>query len=405
MSASYPEMIPAAAQEMHAVFRRLRRLYWWSLGIAVVVHIFLVIGLTTATRVEEGAVAEPAKVKFFTRRDPMLTKPLELRKVPQPKRQLVRREVQVSAARMDQVRATAAFDTRGLIANQGSGVSAIALPRQLDSGPRMAMNMESGLGAQSMSATRTVENKIDMALEMLDVNSMDTGRYRAMVIQDSKDRQSLKGFVKFAQVMSASAVSAGTMGWGSVNVKTIDALRDAVNEYTGLQADFIGSIAFDDERLMEVPIIIPQGAPNESEMAHLARYLIAGGFVFGGIWGEALEKYGGLVNGRDFWSERLPDEHPIFTAFFDIKGGMTSGVLTGSSQGKFGMTSWNALTGYFVKGRLAGVAPNMGWGWDNPTGLSSAADATRQIQMAVNIIIYALTQEGSMTQRLMQMVN
>ncbi|MBM3278077.1 MAG: hypothetical protein FJY95_08340 [Candidatus Handelsmanbacteria bacterium] len=47
----------------------------------------------------------------------------------------------------------------------------------------------------------------------------------------------------------------------------------------------------------------------------------------------------------------------------------------------------------------------MGWRWDNPTGLSTAADATRQIQMAVNIIIYALTQEGSMTQRLMQMVN
>ena len=394
----------AAAQEMEALFRRLRRLYWWSLGIAVVVHIALIIGVTTATRTEEGQVAEPAKVKFFTRRDPMLTKPLELRKVPQPKRQLVRREVQVSAARMDQVRATAAFDTRGLIAGQGSGFSAIALPRQLDSTPRMALNMESGLGAQSLNASRTVENKIDMALEMLDVNSMDTGRYRAMVIQDAKDRQSLKGFIKFAQVMSASAVSAGTMGWGSVNVKTIDALRDAVNSYTGLQADFIGSIAFDDERLMEVPIIIPQGAPNESEMEHLAKYLLAGGFVFGGIWGEALEKYGGLVNGRDFWSERLPENHPVFTAFFDIKGGMTSGVLSGSSQGKFGMPSWNYLIGYFVKGRLAAVAPGQGWGWDDPTGLGNAADATRQIQMAVNIIIYALTQEGSMTHRLMQMV-
>jgi hypothetical protein len=323
-----------------------------------------------------------------------------LRKVPQPKRQLVRREVQVSAARMDQVRATAAFDTRGLIAG-GSGVSAIALPRQLDSTPRMALGMESGLGAQNLNATRTVENKIDMALEMLDVNSMDTGRYRAMVIQDAKDRQSIKGFIKFAQVMAASAVAVG--GVGGLNVKEIDALRDALYEYTGLQADFIGGIAFDDERLLEVPIIIPQGTPNESELAHLAKYLIAGGFVFGAIWEEALEKYGGLVKGRDFWSERLPDDHPIFNAFFDMRGGVPSGLPAPSlAQGKFGVLAWDYLKGYFVKGRLAGIESAKGWGWKNQEW---GGDSTRQLQLAVNIIVYVLTQEGSMTQRLMQMVN
>ncbi len=403
MTALSPISAPAAEQEVEALFRRLRRLYWWSLGIAIAIHLGLIVGVTTATRTEEGQAAEPAKVKFFTRRDPMLAKPLELRKVPQPKRQLVRREVQVSAARMDQVRATAAFDTRGLIAGQGSGVSAIGLPRQLDHGPRAGMGLESGLSSQGMDATRTVENKIDMALEMLDVNSMDTGRYRAMVIQDSKDRQSLKGFVKFAQVMSASAVSAGTMAWGDIGVKTVDELRDAVNSYTGLQADFVGSISFDDERLMEVPIIIPQGSPNESELAQLSKYLMAGGFVFGAIWGEALEKYGGLVNGRDFWSERLPDDHPIYSSFFDIKGGMTSGYPPSLGQGKFGVSAWNYMMGYYIKGRLAGVQPGMGgWGFGNQR---YGGDTTRQLQMAVNVIVYALTQEGSMTQRLMQMVN
>jgi hypothetical protein len=402
MSISLPTKVPAAEQEVDALFQKLRRLYWWSLGIAIAVHLALIAGVTTATQPKPGAVPEPAKVKFFTRRDPMLAKPLELRKVPQPKRQLVRREVQVSAARMDQVRATAAFDTRGLIAG-GSGASAIGLARQMEAGPQARMGLEPGLAAQGLSESRTVENKIDMALEMLDVNSMDTGRYRAMVIQDSKDRQNLKGFVKFAQVMSASAVSSGTFAWGAVNVREVDRLRDAVNEYTGLQADFIGSISFDDERLLEVPIIIPQGAPNESEMAHLAKYLLAGGFVFGGIWGEALEKYGGLVQGRDFWTERLPDNHPIFTSFFDIKGGMTSGYPPSLGQGKFGVVAWNYLSGYFVKGRLAGCSPGMGgWGWMNERYFG---DSTRQLQMAVNVIIYALTQEGSMTQRLMQMVN
>ncbi|MSR82841.1 MAG: DUF4159 domain-containing protein [Candidatus Latescibacteria bacterium] len=393
MSVDFPATTPVAEIEVEVLFRRLRRLYWWSLGIAIAIHLGLIVGVTITTRTEEGQAAEPAKVKFFTRRDPLLAKPLELRKVPQPKRQLVRREVQVSAARMDQVRATAAFDTRSLIAGQGSGVSAIALPRPLDHNPNMALGLGAGLEAQGVNTSRTVENKIDMALEMLDVNSMDTGRYRAMVVQDAKDRQNLKGFIRFAQVMSASAVSSGTMAWGNIGLGTVDALRDALNEYTGVHADFVGSISFDDERLMEVPIIIPQGTPNESEMAQLAKYLLAGGFVFGAIWGEALEKYGGLVQGRDYWSARLPDDHAVFSSFFDLKGGVPSAggaPFVNRSENAISVSQY--LIGYFVKGRLAGVSF---------FGLAN----TRNMQMTINLVVYALTQEGSMTQRLMQMVN
>ncbi|MSR84267.1 MAG: hypothetical protein EXS58_15315, partial [Candidatus Latescibacteria bacterium] len=84
MTAGSPLILAGAEQEVDSMFRRLRRWYWWSLGIAI--HLLLIVGLTTATRTEEGQAAEPAKVKFFTRRDPLLAKPLELRKVPQPKR-------------------------------------------------------------------------------------------------------------------------------------------------------------------------------------------------------------------------------------------------------------------------------------------------------------------------------
>jgi hypothetical protein len=180
-------------------------------------------------------------------------------------------------------------------------------------------------------------------------------------------------------------------------------LRDVLNEYTGLKAEFLGMITFDDPRLMEVPVILPQGTPNEAEMDHLAQYLLSGGFVLGGVYEEALEKYGGLIRGKDFWSERLPETHPIYSAFFDLKGGMPYGNSPSMGQGKSGVKTWNYLRGYFVKGRLAGITPgDGGWGWQNDT---RGGDSTRQLQLAVNIIIYALTQEGSITQRLMQMVN
>ena len=328
-------MSPSASIEV--AFRRLRGVYWWALCLALGLHLILLIALITGSSQGES-IPEPAKVKFFTRRDPTLTKPLELRKVPQPQRQLVRRQLQPTAARMDQVRATAAFDTRGLILNQPSPAIGLLNPSLLIPGQSSGPELPAALGMAGVSPiARTTEQHIDLGLEMLDVNSMDTGRYRAMVIQDPKDRQSLKGFVKLSQVMSARAVSTGTVGWGSVNVTQVDALRDAVNEYTGLQADFIGSISYDDERLLGVPVIIPQGLPNESEMAQLARYSLEGGFVIGdtweseegrlfwAIWGEALEKHGGLVQGRDFWNARLPDDHPLFTSFFDIRGGMTMG--------------------------------------------------------------------------------
>ena len=179
------------------------------------------------------------------------------------------------------------------------------------------MTLEPKLTAAAVTSTRTSEHKIDMGLEMLDVNNMDTGRYRAIIVQDATDKQAIKGFVKLAQVVSSRAL-AGNAG---LNVKTIDRLRDVVNEYTGLKAEFLGFVTFDDPRLMEVPIILPYGSPNETEMANLAQYLMSGGFTFSGIYEQALEKYGGLVRGKDFWSERLPEDHPRLYFLFRPKWG------------------------------------------------------------------------------------
>lgn len=389
--------------KLDEIVGRLRKTFLLAIAAAGAVHMAFVV----INPFEEAQTKAPRPmVTKFIKREPRLTKPLELRKVPQPKRQMARREVQLAAARMDQVQATASFNTRSLIASHVGG-SGINLSQGQQSG-RANLGIEPKLSALKVTSTRTSEHKIDMALEMLDVNSMDTGRYQAMVIQDASDKQAIKGFVKMAQVMSSRALAGGTDGSGTVllNVDVVDRLRDVLNEYTGLKADFVGLITFDDPRLMEVPIILPQGVPNETEMANLANYLVAGGFVLGGVvntYGEGLEKYGGLVRGKDFWTERLPEDHPVYTAFFELKGGMPFGYSPSLSQGKSGVRPWNYLTGHFVKGRMAGITPgDGGWGWQNDT---KGGNSTRQLQLAVNIIVYALTQEGSITQRLMQMVN
>ena len=385
---------PTQDFDLDILARRLRR--GFAIALASAVALLLVIVAINPFEEAEKKAPRPLTTKFI-KREPRLTKPLELRKIPQPKRQLARREVQLAQARMDQVQATASFNTRSLIA--GVGGSGIRLSGQSAFSTTNTMTLEPKLTAAAVTSTRTSEHKIDMALEMLDVNNMDTGRYRAIIVQDATDKQAIKGFVKLAQVVSSRALS----GNAGLNVQTIDRLRDVVNEYTGLKAEFLGFVSFDDPRLMEIPIILPYGSPNETEMANLAQYLMSGGFTFNGIYEQALEKYGGLIRGKDFWSERLPEDHPVYTAFFDISGGMPFGYPPSMGQGKAGVRPWNYLRGHYIKGRLASVTPgDGGWGWQNEIW---SGDSTRQLQLAVNIIIYALTQEGSITQRLMQMVN
>ena len=311
---------PASGFDLAELVRRQRRGLFLSLALSVGLALAFV-ALNPFQQVETKA-PRPLSTKFI-KREPRLTKPLELRKIPKPKRQLARRQVHLAAARLDQVQATTNFNVRSLISSH-VGNSGISLFKPITDNTTNSLVLEPKLVSTSVTSTRMPEHKIDMALEMLDVNSMDTGRYRAMVIQNPGDPQAIKGFLKIAHVISARGVT------------------DQLDGYNKM----------------------------------------SGGFVMGGYHREALIKYGGLVEGYDFWKERLLLDHPIFKAFFALKGG------TG------GLIDWrDIVNGYFIRDRMVGI-DNVGWG-SNP----------RYNQMAVNVIIYALTQEGSITQRLMQRVN
>ena len=404
---------PTQDFDLDVLVRRLRKGFVLSVALAAAVHL-VVAGVNPFE--EAKKTPRPLAIKFI-KRHPRLTKPLELRKVPKRQRQLLRREVHMATARMSQVQATAAFSTRNLIAGlAGASKMPYGLPlTSLASDAETGMRLDVDLGI-----SRTAENRIDMALEMLDVNALDTGRYRAMVIQDSNDKQALKGFIKFARVHSMGFVidgSAEAATTGGLNTQEIDILCDMINEWTGLRADFVGSFTFADERLLDIPIIMPQGTPTEGELQNIARYLLGGGFVLlegldrekvrrghrdiYGVWRKALEKYGGLVEGRDFYIARLPDDHPLFSAYFDLDGGAPRGA---SSFGMFTtLDEFNVVQGLFVKGRLAAVPRP--WGYGGILGHSNGVETTRVLQFAVNTIVYALTQEGSITQRLMQMVH
>ena len=58
------------------------------------------------------------------------------------------------------------------------------------------------LRAGALEGTRQGADEIDLALELMDVRALDTGRHRAMVVVDPNDRSNLKGFLYLSNVHS-----------------------------------------------------------------------------------------------------------------------------------------------------------------------------------------------------------
>ena len=387
---------------------QLSKAFLISLGLSTLIHLLLLAFGPNMFNSPNGSPPEPSHVRFFPRRDLQLTRPIELRKVPLPKRQPVHREVRIAPARIVKAPEIGRFSTHGLVSRLSlPSPTLTADPIDTDNiGPVLGPMVP--IGRNPIDLTRHAARQVDLHLDLLDVSSLDIGRYQAVVIQDPEDRQGIKGFVKFGMAMSTRA--AHTMEYLEAEghlVQTTDALIDALNDFTGLQAEVIREVSLDDKRLLELPIlVVPVGIPNEAEKENLVRYLLGGGFIMGGIsimegeLFEGLEKYGGLVRGRDFWSEALPEDHAIFGSFFDIHGGVGSNLqMKRDSAGSLGSRHVDTITGYFIKGRLVGVDPIDTGQWvDKDTPIRAIHD----LKFAINVVVYALTQEGSLTQRLMQ---
>ena len=372
---------PAAGLDLDRLLRQAGRALWAALGVALAAHL-IAVGINPFRQTPEKA-PRPLTTRFV-KREPRLTKPLELRKIPQPKRQLLRRQVRLAAARMDQVQATAVFDTRALI-----GQAVAARPSLAAEMPTSSMSLEPALASQVIKGVRHTADRIDLGLEMLDINSMDTGRYKAMVVQDPTHPQAIKGFVKIGRIYYEYQHHEVALSQGNDNTGMFHFVR-ALKRYTDLKVDVVDHMSLADERLLETPIIIPKGKgiSTEQELEQLARYVIGGGFVFGSVPTEALVKYGGLIEGRDFFRERIPNDHPIYNCFFDLG--------TSGSPGYFKTRS--DRQGLFIGDRLVTIDIT------DFQYFNGLAYDERHIHLWVNIVICALTQEGSITQRLMQMV-
>lgn len=295
--------------------------------------------------------------------------------------------------------------------------------------------MEPAAIAGAVSGAMEPEGAVDMSLELMDLDALDTGRYHAMVVEDPGDRRNLTGFFHLAPIYSPNVkgVLAGSVALSGSAVSAPEAVRnvvEAVNRYTSLRADVIEAIPYNSEEIMKIPCLLiylrPLRELQVSESENLGRYLISGGFAWceddnlpntcgapymRAILREALGSQDMMFE-RDWQFERLPPDHGLFHCFFDFDGLPAGCDLLSQhySADPKGTEVFPYLEGVAAAGRLVLVLSAKNyipiWGyWGNCfENVYGILDRTRHFHFAVNVIVFALTQEGSVTHRVMDAV-
>ncbi len=256
-------------------------------------------------------------------------------------------------------------------------------------------------------------------------DAYERDRYQVKIRYNPLEPQTISGFLRIARV-SSEAMGSATAVMAGGSPYDLDILIDSIDDLTAIEAEFAKDVLFSDPALLELPFIVPQIIPNDGvDLEQLVAYLQNGGFVLDIELGlesyrEGLEKYGNLVWGRDAWVEHLPDDHPLYSSYFELPGGIPAINIT-PLPGRPALNEIQPVKGLFINGRLAGVAfPPLGQPRTPSGALVGTTESFTQVtelpeeviaarrdrrndprirQMLVNIVVFALTQEGSIATR------
>lgn len=400
---------PSLSLELAGLLRKSQRAFWSVLTLALLSHL-----LALRVKAEQKALhaARPLTTKFV-KRQPRLTKPLEMKKRPRPRRrQLQRRMITVQARARSQLEGASATYSHfaGKLGTPSAEVHRAA--------SLVAPDLELDLEAAILGGAKEAARHVDMSLEMIDIGALDTGQYQAMIIQDPTDKRNIKGFVHLARVYSINTPPE-TDGLPYPDPTALGNLIAAFNTYTGIKADIVNTFTLDDQRLLQTPFAIltchVQFRLSHREMLNLGKYLAEGGFLLsddcnnrlGGVSDHCLRTAvkdalfsRGLREGWDWTWEILPGDHPLYHCYFDLDGAPHTPWTYWSAGNRPANPEPEAI---MLRGRL--VAVHSTWdivcGWEHKVHGCVGMQYQRVLQLGINMLIFAMTQEGSITHRIL----
>ena len=384
-------------------------------------------------------------VKFTKRQPPQRI--LSRRQRP-PQRPLVRRPALQAATPLVAVRPSpSAAHSLPVFQSSALRLPTAALPERpvLPDPNFSARHIGPQLRVGALEGERQGADEIDLALELMDVQALDTGRHRAVVIVDPADRRKLKGFLYLSNVYSSSIERAERetsrrlfQNRQMEEKRMLQGLADKMITSTQVHVEVLDAVALDDPQLLKVPfVLLTASAPfdfTEAEAANIGAYLTSGGFLFAEIVSSLRPNYSdleldipavrsliragframGYQEWKDWQFKRLETTHPIYHCFYDVnslpRGMRDMHYLKEESP----PLTPDYLEGIVVGGQLAGVYSMRGYAdfwsgsgqqeWEAFDVVNSpfiaSAEEPLVYDLGVNLVVYALTREGSLAQQL-----
>ena len=422
-------------------FRKNRKLQS-CVALSLVLHLLLLFGITHRERVTQFPVLLPIMVKFAKQPPPQRTLTRRQRSLQRP---LVRRPALQAAPVVAQRPAPWALRPLPVFKSSALRLPTAALPEQqvLPVPDFPVRHIGPHLRAGALEGTRQGADEIDLSLELMDVQALDTGRHRAMVVVDPKDRRNLKGFLYLSSVYSPSIDRAESETSRRLyqtrqlaEKQMLQGLADKMVTSTQVHVEVHDAVRLDDPQLLQVPfVLLTASAPfefTETEAANLGAYLIAGGFLFADIVSNLLHDYSddeldipalrslirasfevvGYQEWKDWQFTRLELTHPIYHCFYSVES-LPRGMRYMHYSIGVPLTP-DYLEGIVVGEQLVGIYSMRGYAdfWAgtaereqedldvaNSPFLTSAEEPLVH-NLGVNLVVYALTREGAMTEQL-----
>jgi len=397
---------PSDAIDMEKLEKETQKLFF--LGLLVAVSLHAAVGSFFMFKKTEVKVVKPPTMELVIRR-PRMTKAFEFKKQRVKTRTLERKQIVERKPTADiQTKSVSTVDLMGTVASF-----------EYDSEMKTDMDTEvfvpEGIEIQ-MATTREPEKQISMKEEMISLEDLDTGQYKAMVIQDPNNKQSIKGFVYISTAWGAQLKPPDTLKRAVIN------LVEAVNRYTNINAKVDSHLYLDSRKIYETPFVYVTANKafelTDIERKNFGEYLRKGGFAVIDN-GEPMYEFGQAEAslrqmlkdslGADAQFLPIPNDHPLYHCFHDFDDGPPQGAeiqmvqtTTTGAQGETARNSSMAKAVHYLEGiwldeRLVAVYSDKGycWKWKDLTNNEP------QLKMGVNFVVFALTQAGGIAQQKM----
>jgi hypothetical protein len=395
--------------DMEKLEKETQRLFY--LGLLLSISMFAASASFFMFKKTEVKVVKPPSMELVIRR-PRMTKAFEFKKKRVAQRIMQKREI-------EQRKPTADIQTKYISTTDlmMGTVATFDYTTEIKTDVGQEMFIPQGLTIQ-MAAAREPEKTISMKEEMISLDDLDTGQYKAMVIQDPNNKQNIKGFIYIATAWGAQLRPPDTLK------RSVIELVEAVNRYTNINAKVDTHLFLDSRKVYETPfvyVIADQAFElTEIERKVFGEYLRKGGFavIDNGTpsyeFGQAEASLRQMLRdslGADAKFLPIPNDHPLYHCFFDFNDGPPQGsemaaMVTTDTAGLQGYTARGMtmvkpvlyLEGITIDNRLVAIYSDKGYAikWKD------VSNNEAQLKMGVNMIVFALTQAGGIAQQKME---